>query len=346
MTLPLPLSVPFPLERRERFIKQFEGPDADSDIVCFRFWQLAHAWGCPFSCSYCFLQANPFARFRKDALRGMIYTNWRHMLDEVDVWLTARTPRVLVVGELQDGLAFDNAYKAVTGKPLTHHLVPLFAAQTRHRLLFLTKSTLVKHALALAPTPQVVFSWSVNADYVARRWESGAPSPGARFRAAGLMKESGWPVRVRLDPMVPYADGVEHWRDGYAVAVERINALAPEMVTLGALRATNRGGLRAAAAKNGRPTELFDYLTEKDPSGFKWRIPFARQVEMYRFALEGLDRGRVVPALCKEDASVWRAVGLTFGGCHCLHAGTAVPEELVSGRGYLKALPVVAPGRA
>jgi hypothetical protein len=41
----------------------------------------------------------------------------------------------------------------------------------RHHLIFLTKSTLVKHALKLEPTPQVIYSWSVNADHVGRRWE-------------------------------------------------------------------------------------------------------------------------------------------------------------------------------
>jgi hypothetical protein len=56
---------------------------------------------------------------------------------------------------------------------------------------------------------------------------------------------------------------------------------------------------------------------EKDPSGFKYRIPLAQQVEMYRFAVERL-RGSAVPALCKEDRSVWEAVGLPFRGCHCL----------------------------
>ena len=37
---------------------------------------------------------------------------------------------------------------------------------------------------------------------------------------------------------------------------------------------------------------------------------------MYRFAIEQLDGSRITPALCKEDVSVWRAVGLEFKGCH------------------------------
>jgi spore photoproduct lyase len=324
---------PFPVAKRGKFIKQFTGPSEDSGVVCFKFWQLVHASGCPYRCAYCFLQTTTFFRFNKEALMGLIYENWRQMIEEVRLWLACPTPRMMIVGELQDGLAFDSAYAAVTGKSLTQHLIPLFAAQDRHRLIFLTKSILTRHALALAPTPQVVFSWSVNAEYVGRRWELGAPPPSRRFAAAAKMKKAGWPIRFRLDPMIPYSEEAEGWREGYGAAIDRINSLAPEMVTIGALRASTMG-LASAAGKNGRPTDLFEYLSEKDPSGFKYRLPFESQVEMYRFVIDRLDRSRITAALCKEDVSLWKAVGLKFDGCHCLHGGPRVAEELVSTPSY------------
>src|SRR4051794_37753955 len=131
--------------------------------------------------------------------------------------------------------------------------------------------------------------------------------------------------------MIPYNDEAEKWRDGYARAIDRINALEPEMVTLGALRASNGDALRRAAAANGGGTDLFNLLTEKAPSDFKYRLPFEVQLELSRFALERLDRRRLVPALCKEDASVWRALGLPFQGCHCLFSGRRPAAELVAG---------------
>jgi spore photoproduct lyase len=330
-----PLRSPFPVAHRNQFIKQFSGPDQASGVVCFKFWQLVHASGCPFRCAYCFLQTTAFFRFNKAALMGLVYSNWQEMIEEVKEWLAAPTPRMLIVGELQDGLAFDSAYAAVTGKPLSHHLIPLFAAQNKHRLIFLTKSTLIKHALNLEPTPQVVFSWSVNSEYVGRRWEQGAPLPSRRFAAASKLQEAGWPIRFRLDPMIPYHDSEDTWTRGYAETIERINGLAPEMVTIGALRASTMG-LVTAARKNDRPTDLFDYLSEKDPSGFKYRLPFEQQVEMYKFALEKLDKKRIVPALCKEDVSLWKAVGLKFDGCHCLLEGSQVPGELISTKSFRK----------
>jgi spore photoproduct lyase len=301
-------------KRGSNFIRQFGGPGEDTQIVCFRFWQLVVAGGCPYRCAYCFLQTVPWFRFRPDELYGLVYTNTDDMVAEIQEWLTDRQPKMMIAGELQDGLVFDSAYKKVTGTPLTHLIIPLFAAQKRHRLIFLTKSTQIQHALQLPPTPQVVFSWSVNAEEVAKRWEHGAPLPSERFAAAEKMKKAGWPVRFRLDPMVPYPD----WKHGYAEAIKKINSLSPEMVTLGALRATSYNGLRNASKANDRDDSIFDFLTEhKDPSGFKFRIPFETQVELFRFAIDRL-RTNITPALCKEDKALWKALGLKFDGCHCL----------------------------
>jgi len=301
-------------ERGSSFIRQFGGPGEDSQIVCFKFWQLVVAGGCPYRCAYCFLQTVPWFRFHPDELYGLVYTNVEDMVTEITKWLADPSPKMMIVGELQDGLVFDAAYKKVTGTPLTHLIVPLFAAQKKHRLIFLTKSTQIQYALELSPSPQVVFSWSVNAEEIGKRWEHGAPIPSERFSAAEKMKKAGWPIRFRLDPMIPYPD----WKRGYSEAIKRINVLSPEMVTLGALRATSYHGLRNAAKANGRDASIFDYLTEeKDPSGFKYRIPFGTQVEMFRFAIERLKTG-ISPALCKEDAALWKALGMKFNGCHCL----------------------------
>lgn len=301
-------------QRASQFIRQFAGPGKGSGIVCFKFWQLVPAGGCPYRCSYCFLQTVPWFRFNPDQLYGLVYTNVDEMTSELDKWLEDTTPKMMIVGELQDGLVFDSAYKKVTGKPLTHWIIPKFAAQSRHRLIFLTKSTQIQHALELKSSSQVVFSWSVNAEAVSKRWEHGTPPPSERFAAARKMKQAGWPIRFRLDPMVPYAG----WRKGYETAVNRINRLEPEMVTLGALRATSAKSLRTAARRNGRDDTIFDFLTEeRDPSGFKYRVPFETQIKLFQHVLNRLE-AKVKPALCKEDQVLWQALNLRFRGCHCL----------------------------
>lgn len=335
--------------RGSNFIRQFGGPGEDTQIECFRFWQLVVAGGCPYRCAYCFLQTVPWFRFRPDELYGLVYTNVDDMVEEIKKWLADPIPKMMIAGELQDGLVFDSTYKKTSGKALTHHIIPLFAAQKRHRLIFLTKSTQIQHALELAPTPHVVFSWSVNAEEVGAKWEHGAPLPSERFAAAEKMKKAGWPIRFRLDPMIPFPN----WKKGYGETIWRINALSPEMVTLGSLRATSYNGLRNASKANGRDESIFDYLTEeKDPSGFKYRLPFEKQVEMFRFAMRHL-KTSIKPALCKEDRALWKALGMHFDGCHCLlgrndsivkerHAEMKQPKPAARIIGLGKPLPILA----
>jgi hypothetical protein len=40
---------------------------------------------------------------------GQVYGNWQQMVEEVKEWLACPIPRMWIVSELQDGLAFDSA---------------------------------------------------------------------------------------------------------------------------------------------------------------------------------------------------------------------------------------------
>jgi spore photoproduct lyase len=73
----------------------------------------------------------------------------------------------------------------------------------------------------------------MNAPTVSRKFELGAPSFERRLRAAARAQKAGYPVRIRLDPIVP----VQSWRELYAETIRRIfGAVSPERVTLGTLR--------------------------------------------------------------------------------------------------------------
>src|SRR6266852_415460 len=126
-----------------------------------------------------------------------------------------------------------------------------------------------------------------------------------------------------------------------------INALQPEMVTLGALRATSYHGLRNAAKANGRDESIFDFLTEeKDPSGFKYRIPCEAQVELFRFDIDKLN-SKITPALCKEDKALWKALAMKFDGCHCLLGrNDAIVKERNSEMKYAREIkPIIGIGK-
>ena len=121
-------------------------------------------------------------------------------------------------------------------KHLTGHMqemIPWFAATKNGHLFLLTKSDNVDDILDLDHLGRTVVTWSINAPSVSRRFELGAPSFERMLRAAEKVQAAGYPVRVRLDPIVP----VEGWRDEYAETIRRIfEVLLPERITIGTLR--------------------------------------------------------------------------------------------------------------
>jgi len=319
------------VERSSPFIRQFSGPGPDSQIVCFKFWQAVVASGCPGACAYCFLQTQEPYRTGLYDLNGTLFSNLRRLERETVAWLHAsQSARGLIVGENQDGLAFERPYKRLLGITPLELMVPLFSSRVTNpfgsRLVILSKFTTTEFAEAAArPNDRVIFSWSLSLPTISRRYEKKVAPLERRLEAAARLKRMGWAIRFRLDALVPF-DG---WRQDVHDVVDAINAVEPEMLTLGSLRASNARSLQNSAIKNGRDGSIFNALADRDPSGFKYRLDPAIQAAMFREVRTRLDPS-IRLDLCKEDASVWRRLGLKFSGCHCLAGHT---DSLVRERG-------------
>lgn len=304
--------------RKGSFLKQFAGPGGSS-ITCFRFNQAVIASGCPGACSYCFLQTQAPYRDGLYDLRGTLFENLPDMAGEVDDWLKKPQPAGLIVGENQDGLAFERPYKKLLGVTPLEILVPRFANANPHGhiLIILSKFTTTEFAEACGVTPHVVFSWSLSLPSISRQHEKHVAPLEKRLACAEHLRSAGWRIRFRLDALAP----IPGWEDEMAAIIQRINQIGPEMLTIGALRATNASALRAAAEQNGRDASIFDYLRDKDPSGFKYRVEPQAHLAMFRRVREVLDPA-ILLGLCKEDMRLWQALGLPWQGCHCLHGSS------------------------
>jgi DNA repair photolyase len=304
---------------RAGFIKQFVGP-GDNQIICFKFWQAVIASGCPGECSYCFLQTQYPYRSGQYDIKGTIFSNLRDLGPETQRWLQQqRTPAGLILGENQDGLAFEGAYKKALGVTPLELLIPLFNDENPngHLLIVLSKFTSTGYAEAFGPSNNVVFSWSLSLPTISQRYEKKVASLEARLAKAAEMRRAGYRVRFRLDALAP----IPGWEEELAEVMRRINEVGPEMLTIGALRASNKGALRRAAEANGRDGSIFDHIATIDPSGFKHRTEGEFHVRVFQLIKEQLGQG-ISLGLCKEDATLWQEIGASWQGCHCLH-GTA-----------------------
>lgn len=283
-------------ERKTPFIRYFDKtPDG---ICCPHFWILSASLGCPYKCSYCFL--NLTLRYEKDL--PVIYTNADKMVEEVKTWLKeTEQPSVLNAGELMDSLAFEKRLQ------LLDKLVPLFAAQDKHKLLFLTKSAdrFIDYLNLQKPTKQVILSWSINCHSVWKDFEKGTPNPFERLATVYTYMKRGWAVRLRIDPILP----IENWTDEYGKLINVINMLPGiPRITLGTIRAYPT--LPQSCPSSG----VFKYcIDNKDPDN-RLRLPMPIRKSIYRWFNRRL---KTEPALCKETQQVVKETGLT-GPCNCM----------------------------
>jgi spore photoproduct lyase len=278
-------------ERRTPFVQILR--TTPSRTVCPNFYVLSHANGCAYdpSCDYCYLRST---LWYLDAPR--VFTNVEDLIGDVRAWIArdGLETTVLNTGNLSDSLGFERE------RPLAARLVELFRSEAErkgrpHALLLVTKGgrDAIASLARLAPSPNVIVSFSVNSPEAAAIHERGAPPVAERFAAARALKDAGWRIRIRIDPMITGCSCAD--------LAALVGSLGPERVTLGCLRA-DRGLLR-------RGDGVFAALEPLDEPGGLARYPQADRIRMYREVIAAL-AGRSPVGLCEETADIWTAVGL------------------------------------
>jgi len=213
-------------------------------------------------------------------------------------------PEILNSGELCDSLMSE------TKVPFSKWIMGFFKG-SRHKVVFLSKGTQVKHFLENDWQKNAILSWSLNAEKVASRWEHLAPNPLDRISAAEEVFNAGYETRIRIDPMV----SVEGWREAYQELIDYLfKRLRPERITLGCLR-----GL-ASTIGHCEDKSWVKYLEETSSWGRK--PSFEKRLAMYSFVISYLNKEcdfrRI--GICKDTIRLWRALGLDFKKitCNCV----------------------------
>ena len=305
---------------------------ADPRMGCPHFPKLVTVSnGCPFQCSWCFLKATYRSLFPFMAVHVRYDKILKKILRHVG---GTSTSVIFNMGELQDGLALEH----LTGAAQV--LIPFFGRLPNAFLFMLTKSDDVEPVLGLSHNGHTILAWSLNTAEVSHQFEIGAPSFERRLAAARRAQEAGYPIRVRLDPIVL----LPGWQRMYADTIGRIfTEIAPQRITLGTLRFEEQFYKNREALVGQEETGL-RLLTEMKqmapmlppmevPTGKrdkygrpqmktsvgKYSYPEALRVEIFRFAISEIRKHFAGPvALCKETVDVWRAVGLDPRRCACV----------------------------
>jgi spore photoproduct lyase len=269
--------------------------------------------GCPFRCTYCFLQGT----FRAAHPRKKFNLNTDRLIKQLDRDIEKRSAagitQVYHMGELQDSLAFDYIF------PLTKLLVPYFAEKDA-RLMLLTKSDCVDNLLSLEHKRHTIVSWSINSDYVTKNVEHDSATLDERISAAKKVQKAGYPIRFRFDPLLRIPG--RKWKRDYQGMLNKVFAeLKPERVTLGSLR---YHPIIKAISDQRFHSNLFKNqgISDNMNTDHRYRYEDKKRLEMYQYVVDGIKkRSDCEIALCKETEEVWKALGLNFQRsppkCHC-----------------------------
>ncbi len=285
----------FITRHRGRFIKPFprhpwhhQGGNGGCE------YNLLIGFNCSAACSYCFTRAyfeHPYPT---------LFSNIDDMLDALSSFLDHHPDARVSTGEFMDSLCLDEA----TGT--TERILERLRGYPRCSLELRTKSAAIEH---LPPTghPNVIAAWSINPPSVICDTEAGTAGFRARLEAAAKLREKGYRIALRIDPVIMTGS----YLNAYAALAGEIADVLPwrhvSEVFLGAIRFDkNMLGLLAASRA---PHALLDAQLIVCPDG-KYRPHKFIRIAFFKMLVSSImGHAPGIPIrLCMEPTYVHDAV--------------------------------------
>jgi len=292
-----------------KFIQKFSG--MKPPIICPSFWKLQGFYGCLGQCKYCYLRATYIRLHGGDVPRPTLYTKSSLDMftrDFAKFCQREKDSQLLNSGELGDSFAMEDKWFHGAG-PFSRFVIEMFRKQAMHKVLFLTKLSIIDNVLDITtPTEQAVFSFSFNSPEAVEK--CGEPNNLAwRIQCSRKLKELGWHVRGRIDPILPFMV------DDYRSLIPQLTHL--ERITLGSLRINNR------LLPKTYPTfwkEIVPKMHDIAPGVY--RFPIDDDCKAFKTIIGWLRdagfKGEI--GLCKEHFGVWEELKLDWKNpkCNCV----------------------------
>jgi spore photoproduct lyase len=258
------------------------------------YWIFNLGFGCPFDCSYCFLQH--YSNFPGILLPANI-ADFFKKFESLEKRLTKKIR--IGTGEFCDSLALDHVTR------YSEQLIPYFSQKN---VLFelKTKSDNIGNILKIRSSPNIIISWSLNPSTLVDSEEQGAATLEERFIAAQKVQKAGYRVAFHFDPIIACQD----WRPLYENLINQLyERLKPPFawISLGTLRCHR--SLKAISQKRFPQSMIFygELLLAKDK---KLRYSSALRQNIYREIYRSIIKHdeKTPIYLCMEDKVNWNVL--------------------------------------
>jgi len=258
------------------------------------YWILNLGFGCPFDCSYCFLQQ--YTNFP-----GIILpANIEKFFEKFDRFSKKiKRPIRIGTGEFCDSLALD---------PITEYsklLIPYFS---KKNVLFelKTKSTNINNILSINPSKNIIISWSLNPQSIIKTEEKGTPSLKERLLAAKKIQKAGFSLAFHFDPIIYTKD----WKKYYKKVIDTLyTCINPSFawISLGTLRG-NRGLKTVSEARFPKSSIFYGELLLAEDK--KLRYPEFLRKEIYQTMVKYIKEydNKTPLYLCMENKNTWSSL--------------------------------------
>ncbi|MCF7908666.1 MAG: radical SAM protein [Candidatus Omnitrophica bacterium] len=259
------------------------------------YWIFNLGFGCPFDCSYCFLQH--YTNFPGITLPG----NLDDFFEKFDsFYKKLKNPIRIGTGEFCDSLALDEITE------YSKKLIPYF--KNKNVLFELkTKSASIKNLLKLESSPNIIISWSLNPSDLIVSEEIATASLVQRLAAVEKVKQAGYGLAFHFDPIIHYPS----WEKSYQSLIKALyTQLKPPFawISLGTLR-SNRQLKTISELRFPKSNVFYGELFVGDDK--KLRYPKFLRTEIYQ-KMAGWIRNydqKTPLYLCMESKDIWKSLG-------------------------------------
>ena len=253
--------------------------------------------GCPYECSYCFLQG---------------YQNISALVLPYNIDDYLKAERFLGIkknplfdlkrigsGEWTDSLVFDH----ISG--FSEKIIPFFRQEKDFAFEFKTKSLNIGNLLKIQGSKNIVAAWSLNSFKIQKSEEHKTPPVLDRLHAAKQCCAAGFSAGFHFDPIVFY----EGWQKDYKEAVDALFDIVPnediKWISLGLLRMP--ASLKTTIEKRFPASKILDAELILDED-YKLRYSRHLRSQMFDFMIDIIKakKSRAVIYLCMEQAALWK----------------------------------------
>lgn len=190
-------------------------------------YYFSHILNCLYDCRYCFLQG------LYQSAHYVFFLNYEDFQAEMDAAIAQHpAEEAIYFFSGYDGDSF--ALESLTEFVAEH--LGFFRERPRAILELRTKSLRARDLLNHAPQENVIAAFSLTPEPISKAYELGVPPLENRLNLMKQLAEAGWPIGLRLDPVIHHQGFEEHYQQLLEEIFRRLTPDQVHSVSLGLMR--------------------------------------------------------------------------------------------------------------